>query len=354
MKISFLVFRMRASSFLSSPFSSPWPDPSSPVLSKIDFGVPLVDLFKWLDVRDTFLHENFASALALARQCEHPDAMWLASIFEGKDVSTKMQVGKVLLSQPDDARALCFAWWLSDDEDSLLLCRAVEMDYAFARSTLGRNLFDQGKEETYCFAKAAAARGERDGFYLLGRCFHSGVGVAKDLSLAKENYLIAAELGDDDAAVDLAHLLVESDCARWIWLGRGASRGSPFSFLDSFSDQVERFFSGAGQASVVLAIGHALKGEVDMGKRQLFGTNYRYTFCVGSANQAVSFYNCQIKAARHAVDAWMLVAIRVGIIKDMRVCIGKMIWEARFEANYAIEVVPRTSSSPLASKHLFK
>ncbi len=84
---------MRASS-LSSSFSSPWPDPSSPVLSKIDFGVPLVELFKWLDVRDTLLGENYkkqdiTAALALARDCKHPDAVWLMSIFEGKDVSTK-------------------------------------------------------------------------------------------------------------------------------------------------------------------------------------------------------------------------------------------------------------------------
>ena len=86
---------MRASSWSSS-FSSPWPDPNSPVLSKIDFGVPLVELFKWLDVRDTFLGNNFKkqdipAALALARDCKHSDAEWITSIFEGKDVWTKEQ-----------------------------------------------------------------------------------------------------------------------------------------------------------------------------------------------------------------------------------------------------------------------
>ncbi len=65
-----------------SPFSSPWPDPNSPVLSKIDFGVPLVELFKWLDVRDTLLGENYnkqdmRKALMVARDCKHPDAVWL-------------------------------------------------------------------------------------------------------------------------------------------------------------------------------------------------------------------------------------------------------------------------------------
>ncbi len=56
----------------SSSFSSPWPDPKSPSLSKIDFDVPLAELFKWLDVRDTFQGGNErkqdkAAALALAR-----------------------------------------------------------------------------------------------------------------------------------------------------------------------------------------------------------------------------------------------------------------------------------------------
>ncbi len=36
-------------------FSAPWPDPNSPILSKMDFGVPLTELFKWLEIRDIFL-----------------------------------------------------------------------------------------------------------------------------------------------------------------------------------------------------------------------------------------------------------------------------------------------------------
>ena len=63
---------------MASSFSSPWPDPNSPVLSKIDFGLPLVELLKWLDVRDTLLGQNkkkqdITAALALALDCKHPD-----------------------------------------------------------------------------------------------------------------------------------------------------------------------------------------------------------------------------------------------------------------------------------------
>ncbi len=93
---------------MASLFSSTWPDPNSPVLSKIGFGVPLVELFKWLDVRDTLLGENYkkqdiTAALALARDCRHPDAVWLTSIFEGKDVLTKERAREVFLSNQNDA-----------------------------------------------------------------------------------------------------------------------------------------------------------------------------------------------------------------------------------------------------------
>ncbi len=137
---------MRASSCFSS-FSSPWPDPNSPVLSKIDFGVPLVELFKWLDVRDTLLGQNkrkqdVTAALALARDCKHPDAMWLTSIFEGKDVSTREGAREVLLLGENDARALCFAWYLTEncEDDLTLLRRASEMGNAFACSTLSEKV----------------------------------------------------------------------------------------------------------------------------------------------------------------------------------------------------------------------
>ncbi len=127
----------------SSSFSSPLPYPNSLVLSKIDFGVPLVELFKWLDVRDTLLGQSnkkkdITAALAMARDCKHPDAVWLTSIFEGTDVSTKEDEREVFILCEDDARALCFAWWLSDDRwsDFSLLRRAAEMGKRFCVFTV--------------------------------------------------------------------------------------------------------------------------------------------------------------------------------------------------------------------------
>ncbi len=328
---------------MASSFSSPWPDPNSPILSKMDFGVPLVELLKWLDLRDTLLgmnrkQQNVTAALALARECKHPDAVWITSIFDGKEVSTKKGAREVFLLHQDDARAVCFAWWLSDDRevDFTLLRRSSEMGNAFACSTLS---WTENKEEAFRLAQFGASQHERDGFYRLGFCFCNGIGCEKDLNVTKENYFMAAELGHVWAADHYADMLDISDPARWLWWGRTASHDWPDSFLVSFSEQVEQFFSGSGNATILFLIGRALKGNIDVERRLIFGRgNYDVGFLISPANQAVSFYDSQIQSARLAVDTWTLVAIRLHLMKDMRIYIGKMIWESRFEANYAFDL----------------
>ncbi len=326
---------------MASRFSSPWPDPNSPVLSKIDFGVPLVELFKWLDVRDTLLGENgrtryIASALALAHDCKHPDAVWLTSIFEGKDISTEKDVREVFLSLEHDARALGFAWYLTDDRkrDLTLLRRAAELGNAFACSVLCWKVREENKEEAFRLAQFAAAQHERDGFRWLGSFLCVGIGCEKDLNVGKENFSIAAELGSIYASNAYGHLVNDCDPARWLWLGRAALRGPPLSFLGSFHVQVEKFFAGSGNATDVFLIGRVLKGKIDVDDKRIFGHPVRFDFRITLANQAISFYDYQSKSARLAVDTWMLIATRMHVIKDMRIFIGKMIWEARFEANY--------------------
>ena len=156
------------------------------------------------------------------------------------------------------------------------------------------------------------------------------------MTYAKENFLIAAELGDVNAAWLYGNMLNESDLACWLWLGRAALRGWPFSFLDHFAKQVKRFFSGSGNSTIVFLIGSALKGNIVMEKNEIFGANYYFDSLINPANQAVSFYSSQIESARLAVDTWTLVATRLHLIKDLRIYIGKMIWEGRFEAKYKI------------------
>ncbi len=329
--------------------SGPWPDPNSRVLSKIDFGVPLVELFKWLDVRDSLLgqnarKQNIKKALALARDCKHPDAVCLTSICEGKDVSTKEEAREVFRQQQastnNDARALAFLWMLDDDglKDVSLLRRAAEMGNAFACSTSVQFLQLEKKEEAFYSAQCAAAQHERDGFFWLGKCFGEGIGCDQDFHLAKQHLLVAAELGHTSAAENYAMSFDGSDTLRWVWLTRAASRGLTYFFARLFSIPVQQYFSGSGSASSVFLIGYALKGKIDSRKGKILGVQCDLSF-IDSANRAVSFYESQFKAARLAVNTWTLVGIRLGIFKEIRKIIGTLIWDARVDATYAIPPV---------------
>ena len=318
---------MRSSSFSSSPspFSAVWPS-CSPDSSH--------DLLVWLDIRDNLFGHNFRqqdvqTVLSKQQCCNHPDAVWLFSVCKG--VSSKKQARQVFHRHREDARALCFGWFLDESGiDDSPLFRAAEMGYAFACSTLsGRVGNDQ---EAFRLAQKAAAQHERDGYRRLSYCYQFGIGCERDTHLAKQNQLIAAELGHVLAARDYGLSLENFDPARWIWLRRAAMRGSTNAFLTFFPTQVEQFFSGSGSSSIVFSIGRAWNGNLELGHEKMF--------CFDSvseqAKRAVEFYQAQVEAARKAVDSWTITAIRLNLIKDMRIFIGKMIWDMRFEANYKI------------------
>jgi TPR repeat protein len=100
-----------------------------------------------------------------------------------------------------------------------------------------------------------------DRFFLLGCCFKNGQGCEIDIAAAKENLLIAANLGSVGAALELGKLFEKSDSNRYFWLGKAAERKYGHVFLTKFVEVM----CGAAVArpAVVFAIGRALKGNVD-------------------------------------------------------------------------------------------
>jgi hypothetical protein len=299
--------------------------------------IPLSTQLEWYKIRDTFfgfncVSENIPLAIEMASSCEHPDALWLTTACRGKDVTTKEDAKRVFsaLGQ-NDARALCFSWLcgtLLERSDFAPLLRAAELGFAFAQTWLVDRM------EQFELSKLAAAQGERDGFFNLGLCFRDGEGCEQDLDKAKENFLRASELGDVSAMIELSALLDCSDAQRWRWMGQGAVLGLSWLFLAKFSEQVELFNSGSGSALAVFAIGRALQGHVNEGKKRVFNSGYNFGSCIGLAKQAIAFYEAQIKATKDAMRAWSLVGIKLKVVKDVRKLIAKLIWDAREQALY--------------------
>jgi TPR repeat protein len=297
--------------------------------------IPLATLLEWYKIRDTFFGHNNVSqniplAIELASPCQHPDARWLAEACAGMEVKT-IEEGKRVFSAlgQNDARALCFSWMLGDRENYTPLRRSAELGFAFALALMAEQT--PGNEK-FKFAQLAAAQGERDGFYWLGWCFRDGEGCKKDLDKAKENFLLASELGHVSAMIWLGELLEDSDPQRWRWWGQAAALGETFFFLFQFALQVELFNSGSGSAAVMFAIGQALQGHVNEEKKTIFNDGHDFDSLIGPAKQAIAFYEAQIKATRDAMRAWTLVGIKLKVVKDVRKLIAKLIWDSREEA----------------------
>jgi TPR repeat protein len=98
-------------------------------------------------------------------------------------------VDVTLLLPQSDPRAYYFAAVLGDSSDEIL--RAADLGDAMAWYSDG--------EESFQWAEKSVAQGERDGFFVLGRCYRDGSalgsGCEEDLERAKENFLVASELG---------------------------------------------------------------------------------------------------------------------------------------------------------------
>jgi hypothetical protein len=152
--------------------------------------------------------------------------------------------------------------------------------------------------------------------------------------MAKENYVIAAELGCSSAMVNFGFCLDKTDPQRFVWLGKGATSGNSSAFLNEMAEPIHNLNSGAGCANVVFEIGRALHGHVDNEKRAMFGNKYIHESCFSPANQALACYNFQLQSYRKAVDTWTLVGLRNNVVKDIRKMIAKMIWDSREEAKF--------------------
>jgi hypothetical protein len=293
-------------------------------------------LLAWYKIRDTLFGNNEArqdikKALELAAVCEHPDAVWLTKLFGGRDVYTAKQARQVFLGcGKNDLKALAFAGLLGQRED---LQQAAELGDAYAQSQMGRRT--KGVER-FQWAQKSAAQGERDGFWLLGRCYRNSIGCDENIERAKENFMIASELGYVVAMINSGLMIDKSDPQRFVWFGKAAVKKNAWQFLSEMEEQMQNFASGTVNAKVVFAIGRALKGHIDCEKQSIFGNGHNFDAYVVCANQALQFCESQLQSYRRSVDSWTIIGLRNGVVKDIRKMIGKMIWDLREEAEYDI------------------
>jgi hypothetical protein len=161
--------------------------------------------------------------------------------------------------------------------------------------------------------------------------------------------------------------LEKKDPQRYFWCGKAAAFGLSgekekkkekksckiFCKDDFFACMVEQLKQlDAISSSVVFEIGRAVKGKINEEKKEILGLGLHPSsegdVCedkddesvgvslIEQAQSAVRFYLSNCLQARKAVDCWTVVAIRNGVVKDIRLMISKYIWGGRSDGEYKI------------------
>ncbi len=270
--------------------------------------------------------------MKLAASCSHPDAEWLCRVCAGRVVHDRLEALALFFGAgPGDVKALTFASLLTPTFDTDGLRIAADAGYAFAQARMAMQV--PAGEVRFHYASLSASQKERDGYFALGTSYLDA-GGEESLDFAKENFLAAAKLLHVFAMTKYGDLLGNSSPTKWEYYALAAAHGHPTPFIASFQSQTE--------SSVVFVIGKALVGKVERRGRGfpievvIMGVHRfdQRSVLLDAANRAIQHYQNQVEAAKKAVHAWSLVAIRLKIVKDMRVLIAKAVWERRWEANY--------------------
>jgi hypothetical protein len=281
------------------------------------------ELIKWWDVVDLilgapFVASNIDAGVRFARECTHEDARWLAALFPDGPVVERDVFLETLRALPDDRRALFFVAsvvFSASVGDFAMLQRAAEMDYAPAQAALAeaRALFSP--QQCLDWAERSAAQQCRSGMYALARMCAS-TNLARSKQLMRE----AALLGCVGAMWAYAAIVPTDDPEQFEFLARAAAHGVQMAGrkLSHAATRLSR--------QVRFDVGRACVINAEEGRAQGF-VAIEQEF--GALKAAVKFYVDCNAAARAAIECWIAVARRLGVMRDIRGIIARMLWKQR-------------------------
>jgi hypothetical protein len=289
--------------------------------------VDRAELIMWCDALDKLAGNpgprDVEKGLQMARECQHPDAVWLSSRFPSGAEATPQRMWEMMREQGDDPRAMWLAWACGgrQGDDEGLLRRAAERGYARAQVSLAR--LPGNLVERIPLLEKAAAQNDRDALCMLG--FREMRDQGEDKAKAIELFRRAAELNDGDALWTYGELAFRSDdWQRYHWWGRAALRGFDLEVCSAVLELLPSFEEG-GNGRILHTIAPLLLSNIDLENGMVFGEVYSADE-VRQFARVTELHNVMMSRARAAIDCWSMAGRRCGIVKDMRVMIAKTAW----------------------------
>ncbi len=289
------------------------------------------ELIEWWDAMDTLLGVNgrvqdIAKGLRMARACRHEDSKLCALFPEDKPVPSKEEMKQVFLALGEDRRALFFAGMIAG-RDLGLVRRSAELGYAPAQAFVASCC--QGREQ-FEWASKASAQTDRAGLYQLAVCWLNGMACSRDDVKAVQLFKEGAELDHTLAQFCYGQYAFHgNNWNRYFWWGRAAAKcnvSAPTSLAEAAAKYLKLFENGMGSGRVLFGIGAACRGHLREGIA--FGSEMHADF-VNAMKRAVALHDEWCEDTKRAVCCWTWCAKELGVVKDVRLCIAKMLWAER-------------------------
>jgi hypothetical protein len=290
---------------------------------------------KWWNALDLIKESSGYSdklnpGIQLARECRHPDAQWLVSLLPAGVEVTSACLRNVLMGQTQDARALHLLFATGSAFGGLR--RAAEMGYAPAQALLAKSVVPILVEDAFSFAEKASSQGHRDGHMLLGQCYLSGRGCAKDRLRAIALFKEAAEL-DQEVAQGFYGTLVygELDWERYYWWGRASVKGHKLQlYVDAILQLLLPQFEKNACGRKLHTVAPVIRAHMNVAKCRVF-EHYVAHATVIDLRRVLALHDAMMHRARQAIACWSMAGRRRGVVKDIRVIIAKKLWEEAWQ-----------------------
>jgi hypothetical protein len=289
--------------------------------------VELEEQIKWWDALDWLVGRlglDVARGLQMARECTHPEARWLVSLFPGVGVAvTRERMVEVMREQGENPLALVLLRELSGQGARLDVL--ADTGYALAQAQASSR---SGGANAFRWAQEATAQGERHGIYQLAYHYHFGWSCEKDTERAARLFLQAAQLGDCAAQWTYGEYACgQFDWLRYHWWLAAASRGFRlFGDLAAEVDSVLPLFEKGEKGRVLHLFTALLKIGLDAVSNQVFDNSVSLN-TVQTMQRVFALHDAMLIRARQALVCWSIVGRRLGVAKDMRMMIAKAAWE---------------------------